>query len=578
MREFGQYRIDSLMGAGGMGEVYRAYDTRRDRDVALKLLPDVVSDDEEYQRRFRRESYAVARLREPHVIPIHDYGEIDGKLYIDMRLVDGSDLGELLSLTGALEPARAVALISQVAEALDAAHASGLVHRDVKPSNILVTAKDFVYVVDFGIAYAVGHTSSRLTIAGATLGTIAYMAPERFENRSVEISTDVYSLACVLFECLTGRRPFVREDLPSLMFAHLNLDPPAASSIVPAVPAELDDVIRRGMAKDPADRYATAGDLAAAAAAALASAEPVRAPSPVVAGMTEPALVGGVATLTAAAPQVVAPPVVAEAPAQWPEPEATEHLTHPTVVAHMQAPVQDRAVPSVPPSPYRPTTPPPPRTEPPSADPADGGGSRSWRRPVAILIGALLTLALVATVAIVAVRLAAPESSTLAGVPGTAPFEGQTVTPGEAKPPTANAVAQPTVDTTVPVGSTPGYMEIAPNGKYALHREPRGGGPDHLRHHPQRRHRHRYGAARHGRPAVRRLLPGRRRAYVSIFNRRSLGEHRRRARDHGDDLGDDGPGRRAAVRARTSPRTASGSTCPTTTPARSRSSTRRRTP
>src|SRR4051812_9275944 len=268
MDTFGQYRIEALIGSGGMGEVYRARDTRRDRDVALKLLPDVLSADQEYVRRFRRESHAVARLREPHVIPIHDHGEIDGRLFLDMRLVDGQSLAALLEADGPLGPARAVTLISQAALALDAAHADGLVHRDVKPSNLLVTPADFVYVVDFGIAHSLDDDRSRLTMAGTTVGTLEYMGPERFEDRPVDGRTDVYSLACVLFESLTGRKPFLG-DLPALMYGHLHLPPPSAADLVAGVPREIDAVIARGMAKDPADRYAGAGELAAAARAAI---------------------------------------------------------------------------------------------------------------------------------------------------------------------------------------------------------------------------------------------------------------------------------------------------------------------
>jgi len=155
-----------------MGEVYRAHDVRRRRDVALKLLPEIFSNDEEYKRRFRRESHVAARLREPHVIPIHDFGEIENRLYIDMRLVDGTEIGRILEESGPLKPARAVNLIGQIAEALDAAHADGLVHRDVKPSNVLVTARDFVYWVDFGIARSVGTAGTALTATGATVGTL----------------------------------------------------------------------------------------------------------------------------------------------------------------------------------------------------------------------------------------------------------------------------------------------------------------------------------------------------------------------------------------------------------------------
>ena len=200
LRDVGNYRLDSLLGSGSMGEVYKAYDAQRDRYVALKLLPSALSGDPEYYRRFQRESQVVARLTEPHVIPIHDFGEIDGQLFIDMRFVDGSDLGARLRASGPIAPRRAVHLISQIAEALDAAHADHLVHRDIKPSNILVTQSDFVYVVDFGIARAIGSQQTALTITGATIGTLNYMAPERFANHDIDGRSDVYSLACLLHE------------------------------------------------------------------------------------------------------------------------------------------------------------------------------------------------------------------------------------------------------------------------------------------------------------------------------------------------------------------------------------------
>ena len=248
-RQVGNYRLDGLLGSGGMGEVHKAYDTHRDRYVALKLLPEVFSDDQEYLKRFQRESHVAARLREPHVIPIHDFGEIDGQLFIDMRLVDGADIGALLDANGLIAPQRAVYLISQVAQALDAAHADHLVHRDIKPSNILVTSSDFVYVVDFGIARSVGGRQTSLTITGATIGTLHYMAPERFAGHAVDGRADVYSLACVLHECLTGTPPFTGKDLPALIYAQLYAGPPPASSLVEGVPPALDAVIAHGMAK-----------------------------------------------------------------------------------------------------------------------------------------------------------------------------------------------------------------------------------------------------------------------------------------------------------------------------------------
>ena len=267
-RQFGHYELESLIGVGGMGEVWRATDTRRDRVVALKLLPEALGNDKDFINRFRRESHVAARLREPHVVPIHDYGEIDGRLYIDMRLVDGRDLGDLLK-DGPITPARAVAMLSQVADALEAAHADGLVHRDIKPSNVLVTANDFVYVVDFGIARSIGSTRTSLTMTGATVGTLDYMAPERFTNQPLDGRVDVYSLACVLAECLTATRPFPGEDLASLLYAHLYTDPPRPSRMVEGIPPALDEVVSRGMAKRPEDRYATPCELVTAARDAL---------------------------------------------------------------------------------------------------------------------------------------------------------------------------------------------------------------------------------------------------------------------------------------------------------------------
>ncbi len=266
---FGKYKLTAVVGQGGMGEVYEAFDTSKDRKVALKILREQFSHDEQFRARFQRESHAVAILQEPHVIPIHDYGEIDGKLFIDMRLVRGRDLHELLR-EGPLEPARAVSIIAQVADALDAAHAEGLVHRDIKPQNILVTPNDFAYLVDFGIAETRGET--RLTKTGTAIGSFAYMAPERFEDRPTTSAVDVYSLAGVLHEALTGSTPFVVSGFEQLIGAHLSAPPPRPSMVNPRVPAALDAVIARGMAKEPDDRYGSAGALARAAKRALSAA------------------------------------------------------------------------------------------------------------------------------------------------------------------------------------------------------------------------------------------------------------------------------------------------------------------
>ncbi|WP_433191689.1 serine/threonine-protein kinase [Nocardia sp. CA-107356] len=267
---FGHYRLDRLIGRGGMGEVYQAYDMRKRRTVAIKVLLEKLAQDDGYRERFQREADAAARLREPHVIPIHDYGEIDGRLYIDMRLVDGASLPSVLRTKGPMAPAEAVAVIRQIATALDAAHAEGLIHRDVKPDNILLTPDGFAYLVDFGIAHS--SADHRLTTHGAVIGSFSYMAPERFRAEPTTPAVDVYSLACVLYECLTGARPYPGTTDAEIISSHLFEPVPRASMIRPSVTPALDTVIARGMAKSVRERFSVASELAAAAQAALTSA------------------------------------------------------------------------------------------------------------------------------------------------------------------------------------------------------------------------------------------------------------------------------------------------------------------
>ncbi|WP_043602528.1 serine/threonine-protein kinase [Nocardia otitidiscaviarum] len=265
---FGQYELRTLLGVGGMGEVYEAYDTVRDRVVALKLLDQELAKTPSYVERFRRESRTAARLQEPHVIPVHDWGEVDGVLYIDMRLVRGRDLKAWLRAEGPLSPDAAVSVVEQIAAALDAAHEGGLVHRDIKPANILLTNDMFAYLVDFGIAYT--ESDVQLTSTGSAIGSFAYMAPERFEqgDRHLGAAVDTYALACVLYESLTGEVPFAADSNLAAIRAHM-MTPPPRPSARPGVPATFDQVITTGMAKDPARRYTSAGQLARAARAAL---------------------------------------------------------------------------------------------------------------------------------------------------------------------------------------------------------------------------------------------------------------------------------------------------------------------
>ncbi|MFX0580118.1 protein kinase domain-containing protein [Nocardia nepalensis] len=263
---FGPYRLEQVLGTGGMGQVWRAYDTATRRYVALKVLPATLAQEDAYRRRFEREAEIAAGLSEPHVVPIHGFGEIDGQLYIDMALIGGTDLSTVLKERGPMAPAAAVEIIVQVAAALDAAHAADLVHRDVKPSNVVLHTSGFVYLIDFGIARREGQTS--LTTVGDTVGTFAYMAPERFSG-VIGVGTDVYALACVLYECLTARRPFGDTSPEQQVRAHLTDPPPRPSEVNAGVPVALDAVVARGMAKDPGGRYSSAGHLAAAARAAL---------------------------------------------------------------------------------------------------------------------------------------------------------------------------------------------------------------------------------------------------------------------------------------------------------------------
>jgi serine/threonine protein kinase len=262
---FGRYRLLTLLGRGGMGEVWRAYDTDTDRIVAVKVLPANLANDPQFEQRFRREAFAAAGLANPHVVPIHYFGEIDGRLYVDMRLIDGRDLQSILA-HGPLEPARAVGIIDQVASALQAAHRIGLVHRDVKPSNILVDEEDFAYLIDFGIARAAGETG--LTGTGNVIGTWAYLAPERLTSGQTDQRADIYALTCVLYECLTGRQPFPGTSVEQQITAHLTLPPPRPSALQPTVPTGMDPVIAQGMAKNPDQRFPTAKELSKAAHAA----------------------------------------------------------------------------------------------------------------------------------------------------------------------------------------------------------------------------------------------------------------------------------------------------------------------
>ena len=264
--ELAGYRIEAVAGRGGMGVVYRAWHLGLERPVALKVISPGLASQDEFRARFRRESRLAAALDHPHVLPIYEAGESDGVLFIAMRWVDGIDLGRLLEQDGALPLGRAVRLVAQVAGALDSAHSRGLVHRDVKPANVLGADSGHGYLADFGLAKR--EDTAGLTETGRWLGTADYAAPEQIEGGEVDPAADVYALGCVLFAALTGGPPFPRESAVAVAYAQVH-DPAPAAGVSPA----MDAVAARALAKRPADRFASAGELSAAATAALAAGE-----------------------------------------------------------------------------------------------------------------------------------------------------------------------------------------------------------------------------------------------------------------------------------------------------------------
>ena len=270
----GGYRIESLLGRGGMAAVYLAEDGRLKRKVALKVLSPELAADEAFRRRFVDESERLASVDHPNIIPVYEAGQDDGHLFIAMRYVDSTDLKELIASEGHLAPERAVSIVTQVAGALDAAHAKGLVHRDVKPANVLVAVgsggvgSDHAYLSDFGLTKRTQETSG-LTKTGFFMGSIDYVAPEQISGKGVDGRTDQYALACVLFQCLTGRTPYPRDDDAAVLFSHLSEPPPPVTGADPDLPPAIDAVLAKGMAKEQDDRYGSCLEFAHAARAAL---------------------------------------------------------------------------------------------------------------------------------------------------------------------------------------------------------------------------------------------------------------------------------------------------------------------
>jgi serine/threonine protein kinase len=391
---FGRYRLIELLGRGGMGEVWKAFDTATERVVAVKVLPAQLAADPMFEQRFRREAFAAARLNEPHVVPIHNFGEIEGRLYVDMRLIEGQDLEHELA-HGPLDPARAVKIVEQVASALNAAHRVGLVHRDVKPSNILLAEDDFAYLIDFGIARGAGETA--LTATGNVVGTWPYMAPERFSTGVIDTRSDIYALTCVLYECLTSSRPFPGDSVEQQIAGHLTTPPPRPSISRPGVTPELDAVIAAGMAKNPNERYGTTTELARAARAAIANTTPTK---PLLHD-TQPAAAVAPSAPTQAGPTEQVDP--AWVPTQAGTPELVEKAWAPTqagtsehsqiVAASTQARPTERVEPSAPS---------PPDVRSPDQLP-DGETPWPWwrRKAIVIPVAVVMMVAALATILVV---------------------------------------------------------------------------------------------------------------------------------------------------------------------------------
>jgi serine/threonine-protein kinase len=273
---FAGYRIEQRLGRGGMGVLYLALEPGLERRVAMKLIAPEAAADEVFARRFGEESKIAASIEHPNVVPIYAAGKEGGVPFIAMRYVAGADLAKRLAREGRLEPRVAVELIAQIGNGLDAIHAAGLVHRDVKPANVLLSGGEGVehaYITDFGVARNVA-TESGLTQTGRFVGTLDYVAPEQISGGTIDARVDVYALGCLLFKLLTGEVPFPKDGEAARLYAHLHDPPPAPSLYVPAVSMALDDVVIRAMSKSPDDRYPSAGDLGRAAQAALHGEQP----------------------------------------------------------------------------------------------------------------------------------------------------------------------------------------------------------------------------------------------------------------------------------------------------------------
>src|SRR5215207_7165991 len=288
----GRYRLAELLGQGGMATVYRATDIQLGRDVAVKLLRPEYLRDPDFSSRFRSEARSAASLSHPNIVGVHDYGEDPDGPFIVMELVDGEDLASILRANGALPPRQAARIAAAVGRALAAAHAKGIVHRDVKPGNILISRDGRVKVTDFGIARAVAE--AQMTLPGTTLGSVHYFSPEQARGEQATASSDIYSLGIVLFELLTGHRPWEADSAAAVAMARLAGPPPDPSALRSGIPADLVAIDRKALATEPADRWSSSSSFAAALEAFLAGTAVPGVGAPPIPGVADPTIAGAV--------------------------------------------------------------------------------------------------------------------------------------------------------------------------------------------------------------------------------------------------------------------------------------------
>ncbi len=444
--EFAGYRLLSVLGRGGMSIVFRAENPRLGNVIALKVLDPELANNDVFRSRFLEESRIAASMNHPNVIPIHDTGSSDGLLYIAMRYVSGTDLRQMLKQRGALPADEAVFLVSQAARALDAAHRRGLVHRDVKPANLLVEQgtdegdPEHVYLTDFGITKHQDGVSG-LTSAGALLGTIDYIAPEQVRGMSVLGMADQYSLGCVLYECLTGRLPYEKDFGTAIMWAHVEEPPIPATSARPGLPRAIDDVFSKVLAKLPGERYDSCRAFMNDAGRALGLAEPMSASGSI-----------GMMPGSGAVPYT---------------PELAGGGYLPTQLTNDRYESRGDPTSSWPVS--QPVAAPPTTADPIVAPTGPGrrpGRRRRRSRGGGWLVAALALLLVAGAAAGVTLGLTRGHNNTPAAGGGGTPTAGGSTAPGSATA-SAAAVALPTVAGTIPVGQTPSYIQVAPNGKFA---------------------------------------------------------------------------------------------------------------